>query len=134
VWHPEKLDTREKIVALEVALARTRGASTAVVTGYFDPLLAAHARRLAHIRAGRDRLIVLLSDPPHPVLDAASRAQLLAALDVIDYVVLPQECASSVESDPIGRIVVYREEAADEARFERLVEHVRRRHQPVVYP
>ena len=126
--HPEKLDTRSRIVDLDAALEGSPGAGTALVTGYFDPLLAEHARRFREIKSGHARLIVLLSDPPNPVLDARSRAELVAALDVVDYVVLPQECASSVELERGGKVSVYREEAADEARFARLVEHVHRRH------
>jgi bifunctional ADP-heptose synthase (sugar kinase/adenylyltransferase) len=130
--HPEKLDTRAKIVEREAALAHARTSRAAVVTGYFDPLLVDHARRLCEIRAGFDTLIVLLSDPPSPVLDARARAELVAALGVVDYVALPQERASSDELERNPGISVFREEAADEARFERLVEYVHRRQQAPV--
>lgn len=123
------LETRTKIVDWESALDRARERRTVVVTGYFDPLLAEHARRLKEIRTGFDRVIVLLSEPPAPLVDARARAELVAALDMVDYVVLPQRRASSdVEFERIANVSVFREEEADEARFERLVEHVNRRH------
>jgi hypothetical protein len=128
------LDTRFKIVSREAALERVRGKQVAIVTGYFDPLQVEHVRRLNEIRSSHELLIVLLADPPDPILDAASRAQLIAALDMIDYVVLPQECASSVDFERAGRVSVYPEEAADEARFQRLLEHVHRRHRQPVHP
>jgi bifunctional ADP-heptose synthase (sugar kinase/adenylyltransferase) len=122
------VDTRTKIVDWETALEKARECRTAVVTGYFDPLLASHATRIEELRAGFKRLIVLLSEPAEPLLDARARAELVAALDAIDYVVLPQARASSVEFERIEEVWVFREETADEARFERLVEHVHRRH------
>lgn len=122
------MDTRSKIVSLREALSATSGKRTAIVSGYFDPLQVEHALRLREIRAGHECVVVLLTDPPAPVLDSFSRAQLVAALDMIDYVVLPQECASSAGFERYGTISVYREEAADEARLERLVRHVHDRH------
>ncbi len=80
---------------------------------------------------GFDTLIVLLSDPPEPVLDSHGRAELVAALDMIDYVVLAQKRSPGVEFDRKTDISVFREEAADEARFQRLLEMVRQRHLPV---
>jgi hypothetical protein len=128
------LDTRFKIVNREAAVERVRGKQAAIVTGYFDPLQVDHVRRLKEIRSTHEQVIVLLADPPDPILDSNSRAQLVAALDMIDCVVLPQECASSVDFERAGRISVYREEAADEARFQRLLEHVHRRHHRPVHP
>ena len=62
------------------------------------------------------------------LLTLRARAELAAALAVIDYVVLPQNRASSVDFERIPDVRVFREEAADEARFKRLVEHVHQRH------
>jgi hypothetical protein len=123
------LDTRSKIVSRETAAEGLRGRPGAVVTGYFDPLQVDHARRLREIRAAHECVVVLIQNPPDPILDARSRAQLVAALNMIDYVVLPQECASSVDFGRTGQISVHREEAADEALFQRLLEHVHQRHQ-----
>lgn len=112
---------------LATAAAGAAGKRAAIVTGYFDPLQVDHARRLNMIRASHDCIVVLLADPPNPVLDSRSRAQLVASLGMIDYVVLPQECASSANFERTSDISVYGEEAADESRFECLVRHVHER-------
>ena len=64
--------------------SRHRGAT--VVSGYFDPMLASHAQRLAkfktrrHATAGPDR------DSGQRILPARARAELVAALAVVDHV------------------------------------------------
>jgi bifunctional ADP-heptose synthase (sugar kinase/adenylyltransferase) len=118
------LDTRTKIVEFETAIERGRGLRTAVVTGYFDPLLAQHARRLSEIRDGCDTLIVVLSNAPETILSSQARAELVAALEVVDYVVLPQ---FPTVADAPG-IALFQEEEAHAAQFRRLVDQVRRRH------
>jgi hypothetical protein len=80
------LDTRGKILdgaALEPFLLAP-GARVAI--GHFDPLLASHARRLASARDGAASLVVLVADPPDPLLDARARAELVAALEAVDRV------------------------------------------------
>jgi hypothetical protein len=57
------------------------------VIGHFDPLLAAHARRLQELAVPGTILVVAVSDPPDPLLPAGARAELVAALAAVDYVV-----------------------------------------------
>lgn len=124
-----RLDTRTKIVSFDQALRAVRERPGWVaVTGYFDPLTAEHARRLTQIRAEHSGIAVFLSDPRDPVLPAQARAELLAALAMVDYVVLPQERASSGSSLLDSGLPVLREEEADEARFKKLVRRVHERH------
>jgi glycerol-3-phosphate cytidylyltransferase-like family protein len=78
------LDTRAKIAQTQAA----RTIRTIVVSGYFDPLTAAHARRLAELRSRANRLVAVILDPPEPILPARSRAELVAALACVDQVVL----------------------------------------------
>jgi len=54
------------------------------VRGYFDPLLASHAQRLA--ACGRP-LAVIVVDPSSPLLPIAARRFLVAALRCVDAVV-----------------------------------------------
>jgi bifunctional ADP-heptose synthase (sugar kinase/adenylyltransferase) len=123
------LDTRKKIVSLEQALTAIRERPGWVaVTGYFDPLTAEHSRRLREIRTRHSGIVVFLSDPADPVLPARARAELLAALAMVDYVVLPQECASPASSLLDSGAPVLREEEADEARFKSLLRRVQERH------
>ncbi|BDC52240.1 hypothetical protein F183_A45550 [Bryobacterales bacterium F-183] len=64
-----------------------------VVRGYFDPLLAEHARRLATCPRP---LAVIVADPPSPLLPREARQLLVAALGCVD-VVLADEAAHAHE-------------------------------------
>jgi len=79
------LDTRTKIVDAAQAVHLANGGAT-VVSGYFDPMFASHAERLASLKRDGEPLLVLISTPPDPILPAAARAQLVAGLSVVDYV------------------------------------------------
>ncbi|MEK7404140.1 MAG: hypothetical protein AAB225_03445 [Acidobacteriota bacterium] len=127
------MDTRTKIVtpaqAEEAArVCRASGTPVKVVSGHFDPLLAGHARRLGEIARPGGVLIVIVTDPPRPLLAAEARAELAAALAVVDYVVLggPRvvEPAAGIGADEI-----FNEEAADEGRRQELIRHVHERQQ-----
>ena len=123
------MDTRDKIIALERAVEitaelRGQGAKPRVVTGYFDVLLASHVRRLRKARNASDRLLVMVLDPPAPVLPARARAELVAALGVVDYVIPAgkHKAEELLRHFDAGEIV--REESADLTRARALAEHV----------
>jgi hypothetical protein len=79
------LDTRTKIIDAAQA-ARIAEAGATVVSGYFDPLIASHAERLATLKRQGTPLLVLVATPPDAILPALARAQLVAGLSVVDYV------------------------------------------------
>jgi bifunctional ADP-heptose synthase (sugar kinase/adenylyltransferase) len=82
------LDTRSKIIALEQAREKLRDSPAHWVSGDFDPLLAEHVRRLReHAVPGRV-LVVEVTNPARPLLPQRARAELVAALAMVDYVVL----------------------------------------------
>jgi heptosyltransferase-2 len=81
-------ESRAKILGFEEVLRRTAGRPVKWVAARFDPLLAAHARRLAQIKTPGDALAVIVQDSPAPLLPQQARAELAAALGVVDYVVL----------------------------------------------
>jgi bifunctional ADP-heptose synthase (sugar kinase/adenylyltransferase) len=110
-----EMDTRAKMIATSEA-ARLAAEGATVVSGYFDPLLASHARRLAGLKDGA-RLIVVIEDPPQPILPARARAELVASLRAVDYVV---EAHNGIKVD-------IRLEAEDGKRFEELLTHVHAR-------
>jgi len=119
------MDTRGKIVtpaeALEViARAKDRGASATVVTGYFDPLLASHARRLEEIATRGRPLVVMVTSPPDPLLAARARAELVAALSVVDAVAI----AEGGVPDLAGVEVIH-EEQTDRERTRELIQLVK---------
>lgn len=108
------MDTRPKIVGVEEAL-RLAAAGATVVSGYFDPLLASHAERLAELKRNRTPLLVVIASPANPILPVRARAELVAGLRTVDYV---------TEENITAQICLEQE---DSARFNRLVEHVRAR-------
>ena len=76
---------------------RANGRTLAFANGCFDVLHVGHVRYLADAKAQADRLIVAVNDdssvrglkgPGRPILEAAHRAEILAALESVDYVLL----------------------------------------------
>lgn len=57
------------------------------VIGYFDPLLPAHTGSLRELAAG-GRLIAVVATPDDAYLEERARAELAAALDFVDAVVI----------------------------------------------
>lgn len=107
------MDTREKIIdAAEAAVIAASGAT--VVSGYFDPLIASHAERLAALKPDGKKLLVLIATPPNAILPAAARAELVAGLRAVDYVA---ELAA-------GIVPEIRLEQEDAERFQALLQHV----------
>ena len=92
----EKIVTRETLQSLLVA-AKQRGQRIVLANGVFDTLHVGHARYLAGAKAEGDILVVAvnsdssvraLKGPGRPILDEQARALLVAALRVVDYVVI----------------------------------------------
>ena len=121
------MDTRNKILTPAAALALSPARPLVVVKGYFDVLRAAHTRSLDEIRR-RTRAATLLAvilPLDHALLPLAARAELVAALRMVDYV-LPGDAG-----DP-GRLVASLGPAEtvslEDADMRRqLIEHVHRR-------
>lgn len=114
------VDTRTKIVPVAEA-RRIAEHGAMVVSGYFDPLLAAHARRLAELKLHGSTLLVLIADPKNPILPARARAELVAGLAIVDYV------AESSDGLPAH----FRLEHEHEGLLDELIEHVHARQRPV---
>jgi hypothetical protein len=79
------MDTRDKIIDA-VQAARIAASGATVVSGYFDPLIAAHAERLAKLKPADSKLLVLIATPSNAILSAGARAELVAGLQAVDYV------------------------------------------------
>lgn len=80
-----------------VAELRRAGKSLVFANGHFDLLHVGHLRYLTAARAEGDALVVAINDddsvrrlkgPGRPVVPAGERAELLAALEPVDYVVV----------------------------------------------
>ncbi len=118
------MDTRTKILDAGAApaaadAARRAGKTVKLVAGVFDPLLAAHARRLREIAGGGAVLFAAVREPARPLLSAQARAELVAALGMVDYVVLGDA--------PLHADEVYREESADARRTQDFIRDVQER-------
>jgi len=86
---PEAVAWREEL--------RRRGLRLAFTNGCFDLLHAGHVRLLVAAREAADALVVAVNDdasvrrlkgPARPIVPAVERAELLAALEAVDRVVL----------------------------------------------
>jgi rfaE bifunctional protein nucleotidyltransferase chain/domain len=91
--------TRDQL-ATRVQQDRARGLTHAFANGAFDLLHVGHIRYLEAARREADRLIVAINDdasvrglkgPSRPVLPQHDRAELVAALRAVDYVVIFSE-------------------------------------------
>jgi rfaE bifunctional protein nucleotidyltransferase chain/domain len=86
----------EREVLAAVAHERAAGKTIALANGVFDLLHVGHVRYLQAAAQEADRLVVAVNDDPiaarkgpgRPILAAADRAELVAALRVVDYVVI----------------------------------------------
>lgn len=91
----EKVVSRERLVEL-VRAARAAGRTIAFANGCFDLLHVGHVRYLQGAAAEADVLVVAVNDdvaagskgPGRPILDAAARAELVAAIRGVDYVTI----------------------------------------------
>jgi len=92
------LNERQLEAAIRAERADER--TIAFANGCFDVLHVGHVRYLADAKAEADRLIVAVNDdasvsglkgPGRPILNADDRAELVAALEHVDYVVLFQD-------------------------------------------
>jgi rfaE bifunctional protein nucleotidyltransferase chain/domain len=93
------LVSRDELAAL-VARDRAAGRTVALANGCFDLLHAGHIRYLQGAAAEADRLVVAVNDDAsvrrlkgegRPILAAADRGELVAAVRGVDYVVLFSE-------------------------------------------
>jgi D-glycero-beta-D-manno-heptose 1-phosphate adenylyltransferase len=87
--------SREQLVEL-VHADRLAGRTIALANGIFDLLHVGHVRYLQAAAAEADRLVVAVNDdrmasrkgPGRPIMAAADRASIVAALKGVDYVVI----------------------------------------------
>lgn len=94
-----QVDTRKKIVAFEHAVELARLKQVRWVTGTFDPLLVQYARHLQQFAEPDHILIVIVTNPVQPLLSQRARAELVAALSVVDHVVLKNAPVASTDPD-----------------------------------
>jgi bifunctional ADP-heptose synthase (sugar kinase/adenylyltransferase) len=90
----------------EDARQRLRGQPAQWVAGHFDPLLAEHVRRLGQYAKSDGPLVVEITNPARPLLAQRARAELVAALGMVDYVVLKSsETEGHLDADITERFI-----------------------------
>jgi rfaE bifunctional protein nucleotidyltransferase chain/domain len=98
MWTDPKLKMKsvEELKAI-VAQIRASGGKTVLANGCFDLIHAGHVRYLQHARAlgdvlilavNSDRCVTALKGKGRPLQPEADRAEILASLDCVDYVLL----------------------------------------------
>lgn len=99
------MDTRTKIIAYEEAVKLAHLSPVRWVSGHFDPMLAEHARRLRDFAQPGSLLIVVVTNPAEPLLSQRARAELVAALSMVDHVVMKNGTQPS--GDPDGSRITH---------------------------
>lgn len=119
-------------LAAEIAARQAAGETGVLTNGVFDLLHVGHLRGLRAARAEGDFLVVGLNSdasvrrlskgPGRPLLPAAERAELLAALDCVDYVTLfDEDTATELAAALCPRVYVKSADYADRPLPERAV-------------
>jgi glycerol-3-phosphate cytidylyltransferase-like family protein len=117
------VDTRSKILTLAAALELRP--PIAIATGYFDVLRAEDARELGRVR--HHPLLVVVLPLANEILSLSARAEMVAALRVVDYVVTADDGDVERLVSELQPVEFVRLEAADAHRASQLIEHVHRR-------
>jgi len=120
------MDTRIKILSGPRILA---GERLAVVTGHFDVLRAEHLHELAAARRAvpHARLLVVVVRGSEPLLPLAARAELVAGVRMVDYVLTADDKDVDSLIATLRPALLARLEFEDSGRVTRLKEHVHRR-------
>lgn len=126
------MDTRKKILKLEDGEEILRhlaasGSRIKVVTGLFDPLTAGHVRRLELLKDGRSLVVAVVTKSGLPILPDRARAELVAALSCVDYVILATGEAVETWLARVPAVEIIRDEEVHQVLQENLVRHVRSR-------
>ncbi|HET7004911.1 MAG TPA: D-glycero-beta-D-manno-heptose 1-phosphate adenylyltransferase [Candidatus Binatia bacterium] len=96
---PEKSKSLEELTAIAAA-ARAKGQTVVFTNGCFDLLHRGHLHTLRQAKAAGDLLIVAINSdrsvksikaPQRPILPETDRLELIAALEMVDYVILFDE-------------------------------------------
>jgi bifunctional ADP-heptose synthase (sugar kinase/adenylyltransferase) len=117
------VDTRSKILTLAAAFELRP--PVAIATGYFDVLRAGDARELAAVR--HHPLLVVVLPLNNQILSQRARAEMVAALRVVDYVVTADHGELDKLIESLKPVEFVRLEAAEARRTRQLMEHVDRR-------
>jgi hypothetical protein len=83
-----QVDTRQKIISTDRLRSLIHGAPWTVIIGEFDPVNATVAERLSEWKAPGRKLLVVVKPGADPLIAPEGRAMLLAALRMVDAVLV----------------------------------------------
>ena len=123
------MNTQSKILTRAALAALEPSRPLLLATGYFDILRVELVRILAEARrdTGSQALIVAVLPHSLELLPQAARAQMAAALRVVDYVFTPQNEDLGGLAATLRPVEIIRLEEAETGHTRQLIEHVRRR-------
>jgi bifunctional ADP-heptose synthase (sugar kinase/adenylyltransferase) len=121
------LNTRDKILTPEQAIECAKTAAPNLVIGRFDVLRSSTVARLTALARPNTRLFAIVLNDPSALLTLRARAELAAALRVIDYVI-PVEDTRADLIDAMTPGEVFDETNAHLRATHELIDHVRERH------
>lgn len=119
------MDTRSKIIDSVHTIAT--GRPVTLVTGFFDVLGPRHIEALEGIARPDRCLLVALLTGPGSILPLRARAELVAALRMVDYVVTADEAQLDAFISSLQPAQTVRLEGDDRERARELKLHVQRR-------
>ena len=124
-----RLDTRTKILTAAGLAALDPPRPLLAVTARFDVLRAAMVSELAAARrrTGANSLLAVVRPLPDELAPLAARAEMAAALRVVDYVFIAENGDLSSLPASLQPLEIVSLEEADAARIRQLIEHVHSR-------
>jgi len=105
-----------------------KGTPLRAVTGHFDPLLVEHSRLLRDFARPGSTLVVVVTANRDPLLSLRARAELVAALSVVDYVFAAEDGRADAILAALAPEAVLRCEQDDQRRTAELIAHVQSRY------
>lgn len=121
------MDTRSKIKPINDLHSVLAGSKWTAVIGFFDPLTAVQAKRLADAAKGDRRLLTIVLTAPDSLLPADARAALVAAVRGVSAVVIADSEEWRSTLPKTADVVVVDDLETDKRRSEEFVEFVLKR-------
>ena len=120
-------DTRSKIVSIEQLRGLLQSQDAIAFVSSMEVPQAGQLRKLEQCAAGHPgKLVVILTDPESPLVPMDARAEVTAALRVVDYVV-PSPAGAGPALAALQPALTVHDEEEDRERTRSLIEHVRSR-------
>lgn len=128
------MDTRSKIKPLNDLSSVLAGSEWIAIAGFFDPLTAVQAKRLADAASGGRQVLVVVLAKPDTLLAADARAELVAAVRGVTAVVIANSEQWRAALPQIPDLPILDDLEADKRRSEEFVEFVLKRQEVTQCP